>query len=47
MKHGKGSITYIDGGSYTGIWNCNVIVGTGKFTLDCGVGARGGPSKVG
>ena len=45
-KHGEGKITYIDGGSYTGVWHSDVIVGSGKFTLDCGEGARGGPSKV-
>jgi hypothetical protein len=36
MKQGHGKLTRPDGSVYTGVWDCNIIVGTGKVTISVG-----------
>lgn len=49
MKHGHGRLQYPDGNIFEGEWCGNIIVGdglSGRYTLVCGQGSRGGPSEI-
>lgn len=46
FRHGNGRLLHAEGGEYIGVWGHGVIVGTGKFTLPCGAGSRGGPAQI-
>lgn len=36
QKHGKGTIRYIDGSTYTGTWNCDKRQGQGEYRSNDG-----------
>ena len=36
MKQGRGQLTQQNGSVYQGIWDANIIVGTGKVTIQVG-----------
>ena len=36
MKQGRGKLTQQNGSVYQGIWDANIIVGTGKVTIQVG-----------
>ncbi len=46
MKHGKGKLHSIDGSVFEGVWEGNLVKGTGVVNLPVGQGQFGGPTEV-